>query len=75
MRSSGKAPSAVAQHDQYVVEQDLRTMQGAHEIKKDKKRHAKVKNLARQHLKAMSHIAKGTPGADGELAAVDENTL
>lgn len=71
MKSRGKAPSQVAEMDQYQTEDDLRTMQRAHEIKRDKKRHKKVKHLARQRLQSIKAIAQG----HGAAEATDEDTL
>lgn len=45
-------------HDRYEVEEDLRTLSRAREIKKDKTRLKKAMTMAREQMKEMQGIAE-----------------
>jgi len=57
MASKGKAPSMVAMDMKWRTEDDLRCLQQAAEIRKDKKRMAAARALAKEKLAAIKGIA------------------
>ena len=62
--------TATAPMGDWQAEDDLRTLMRAHEVKKDKKRHAKARALAKQKMMQAAAVA-ADPDNDGDSTGND----